>query len=345
MISVETNTCYSRLSDALSTPNFYQVDANLFTAAFSLMKLLPAKYVIEKAIREQQIDPRSSVVVETSSGTYALGLAIVCCEHKIPFHIVSDPVLDCRLKERLELLGGSVEIVVKGQESPQVERLKAVHRFLDENAQGFWPRQYDNREHLEAYAPFADFLLRHLGRDFILVASVGSGSSSCGTIQKLRDYNTEIKLIGVDTFGSVLFGGENAPRVLRGLGNSLSPKNLFQNYFDQVHWISARTAFCSTRRLLAQTALYVGPTSGGCYHVARWVAKMHPDKKVVWISPDEGHRYANSVFCTKWMEDQGYREEGIPLEPSLVTHPREVNGSKKDWVWMDWRREPIEKYL
>lgn len=75
---------YKSYSDAILLPKLIQLNQNLIMASFQLMKLMPAKYVIEKALKEGKIDP-TYPIVETSSGTYALGLGIVCAEHGIPF--------------------------------------------------------------------------------------------------------------------------------------------------------------------------------------------------------------------------------------------------------------------
>ena len=307
------------------------------------MKLLPAKYVIEKALHEKRIK-KNDVVVETSSGTYALGLAIVCAEHEIPFHIVSDNVIDQDLRQQLEHLGGKVEIV-EDRNSPQIARLKAVKDYLARYPSSFWPQQYDNSEHLSAYFPFADFLIKNFGNEFTLVASVGSGSSSCGTISHLRRYNRGITLVGVDTFGSVLFGLENNKRMLRGLGNSLMPKNLDHSLFDQVHWVSAANAFLYTRDLYARSALFAGATSGACYQVAQWIADRNPKEKIVFISADSGNRYSSTVYNNEWMEAKGFAQEIKIRHPVKVNSLSELKNSSMGWGYMDWNRLPLQQVL
>lgn len=308
------------------------------------MKLLPAKYVIEKALGENRLK-KGDVVVETSSGTYALGLAIVCAEHGLPFHIVSDPVIDQDLRQQLEHLGGNVQIVEDHINGHQVARLKTVKEYLSRHPASFWPQQYDNPEHLNAYFKFAEHLIKSVGNDFTLVASVGSGSSSCGTISQLRRHNPSITLAGVDTFGSVLFGLDNSKRMLRGLGNSLMPKNLNHSLFDQVHWISAAQAFISTRELYAHSALFAGATAGACYQVAQWIADRNPKRKVLFISADMGYRYSSSVYNNGWMEEQGWAKETIISNPIKVNSLSELKNSSIGWAYMDWDRLPLTRIL
>src|SRR5262245_15462097 len=107
---------FNSYSSSLVIPPLIKLEENLMMASFQLMKLVPAKYVLEKAIRENKID-KSTPIVETSSGTYALGIGIVCAEHNIPFRIISDPAIDDDLQKRLEDLGGEVQIITKSSDA------------------------------------------------------------------------------------------------------------------------------------------------------------------------------------------------------------------------------------
>ncbi|MCY1010194.1 pyridoxal-phosphate dependent enzyme [Nannocystis pusilla] len=211
---------FDNRSSSLCDPSLIGLGPNLVVAAFRLMKILPAKYIIERGIARGEIH-RDVPIVESSSGTFALGIGIVCAEKGIPFHIVSDAAIDDRLEELLRHLGGEVQIVGSGlgtDNNIQVMRLEALQELIRDNPRAFWTRQYDNLDNQRAYREFAEQLLNALGTDIVVVATVGSGGSSCGTIKTLREIDPSIKLVGVDTFGSVLFGLPVGKRKLRGLG-------------------------------------------------------------------------------------------------------------------------------
>lgn len=331
----------AKQSDAMVVPDLIRIETGLVAAAFRLMKLVPAKHVVEQAWRDGRLDPEAGVV-ETSSGTYALGLALVCSELGIPFHIVSDPVIDPLLRRRLEALGGTVDLVTADASSGsvQIARLNALRAFRDRNPRAFWPRQYDDPANRDSYVPFADHLLDQVGDDFILVGSVGSGSSTCGTISRLRVVNPRIELVGVDTFGSVLFGLPNGKRVLRGLGNSLHPANLLHRCFDEVHWVSASDAFHHARKLYCRHGLFMGPTSGATYQVASWIAGQHPGRTVVFIAADEGYRYQETVYDEAWL-----RSEKLDMEQRCIGHPLTVSEpgeAREPWTRIRWRRRSYE---
>ena len=145
--------------------------------------------------------------------------------------------------------------------------------------------------------------------------------------------------MAVDTPGSVLFGQRDAPRRIRGLGNSLMPPNLDHSTFDEVHWVSDREGFAATRALHRRHALYMGPTSGAAWMVASWKARTEPDARVVVLLPDEGHRYQDTVYDDAWLRRQGLRIRRLPGRPVAVDHPADGG---PEWSWLHWNRRRLE---
>jgi len=329
---------FDSTSSSLCVPDLIRLAPNLVVASFRLMKILPAKYIIERALQRGEIHP-DYPILESSSGTFALGIGIVCAEKGVRFHIVSDAAIDARLGDRLQQLGGKVQIVCPrpgAEKNIQVLRLEALHEHLRENPQAFWTRQYDNLDNQQAYRNFAEQLLNVLGTDIVVVGTVGSGGSTCGTIKTLRAVEPSIRLIGVDTFGSVLFGLPVGKRELRGLGNSIFPNNLDHSCFDEVHWVSAPDVYHYTRKLHSQFGLFCGPTSGAAYQVARWLKA--PGKTVVFLAPDEGHRYMDTVYNSLWMLKNGF-EQATPTEaPVRVTRPAQA---QEPWSYIEWNRRTL----
>ena len=164
----------------------------------------------------------------------------------------------------------------------------------------------------------------------------------CGTTDYLRILFPEMTAVGVDTHGSVLFGQPDGKRLLRGLGNSLMPKNLDHTVFDGVHWISAKDGFNATRQLHRRHALFMGPTSGAAYMVARWWAESHPDRLVVAIFPDEGYRYQDTIYNDVWLQENRLLREPLSSEPLQVESPRlAIDG----WAHMKWGRRSYQQVM
>src|SRR5262249_23308640 len=126
-------------------------------------------------------------VVESSSGTMALGLALVGADLGHPVHIVTDPRIDPITLAKLDALGCAVHIVAQmsgqGWQSARLERLA---QLMAELPGAFWPQQYSNPQNPAAYESLAEELRADLGRFDVLVGAVGSGGSLCGTARALR---------------------------------------------------------------------------------------------------------------------------------------------------------------
>jgi len=319
------------------------LEENLVAAVFPLMKILPAEFCLRRAMEDGLVNP-DSLVIETSSGTMALGLAIVCNWHSYKLTIVTDYACDDNLRRRLEYLGARVEIVpgpaaTGGYQRARLDRLNEIQ---SQHQNGWWLNQYDNPGNPGAYSSFASHLVESLGHIDCLIGPVGSGGSMCGTTTYLRMLFPEMKAIGVDTFGSVLFGQPDQPRKLRGLGNSLLPQNLEHTLFDEVHWVTAAEAYAATRELYRTSTLFCGGTSGASWLVARHWAARHPKSQVVCIFPDDGSRYVNSVYNGQYLLAENLYLEHVPHQPVIVQHPLEAQGH---WSCMQWQRQTYARIV
>jgi len=315
---------------------------NLVALDFRLMKIFPAYNIIRAARLCGQIGARTTIV-ETSSGTMGAGLAIVCKWYDLPLHIFGDPAIEPPLRRMMEDLGARVVIVEASPSDSNVQmlRMKALLQFMQTN-DAFWTRQYDNLNNRLAYSRPAAEVIRQLGRIAFLVATVGSGGHSCGLTYYIRKFFPEMRLIGVDTFGSALFGQPPGRRDFRGLGNSIMPGNLDHTAFDCVHWLGANEGFHAARRLLRDTTLKRGPTSGAAYLVAKWYAEQYPDKQVLAVFPDEGSRYEHTVFDPLWLANNAYRADLLVDAPTIVEHPLQAKGG---WAMINWRRRTLAEVM
>jgi cysteine synthase/biotin carboxylase len=260
----------------------------------------------DRVARQVILDARESgalvdggAIVESSSGTMALGLALVGRFLGHPVHIVTDPRIDPITLAKLETLGCAVHVVEtmtsQGWQSARLERLADL---MAELPGAFWPRQYTNPQNPIAYRALARELLADLGRVDVIVGSVGSGGSLCGTSRALLPDLPDLRVVAVDAVGSVLFAQPDVPsRKQSGLGNSLYPGNLDHTIVDEVHWLSDAEAFDATRRLAGEQQIFGGNTSGSVYRILTHVAAhAAPGTRIVGILPDRGDRYIQSVF-------------------------------------------------
>ncbi|QDX29919.1 PLP-dependent cysteine synthase family protein [Dickeya poaceiphila] len=320
-------------------PDIFQLGENFYCAAFPLMKLLPARYILDTAEKNNELLP-GDTVVESTSGTFGLALALLCAERRYKLVLVGDSAIDNYLMSRLKTLGARVDIIdkeIEERDGPQKARLDRVNQIIvSENA--FWTRQYFNEGNIESYHAVSTLIFERVGNINYLCGTVGTGGSMSGTSIGLRKYNPDLKTIGIDTHNSVLFGHKNGKRLLRGLGNSIIPGNIRYEEFDEIHWVSAREAYIATREIYRKYGLFMGGTSGAAYLVANWYAQHNPDKVTIALFPDEGHRYFDTIYNDDWMNTvPGWGSAQFStLSPKKVSVPDE---ELTRWSMFHWGRK------
>jgi cysteine synthase len=338
-------TAAHEATETFQVPRLIRLAPNLYAACFTLMKMIPARYILRQAVADGVLGP-DTVIVETTSGTFGLALAMQAVHLDRRVVLVSDPVIEERLYRRLTDLGAVVDRVpaaagkiVGGYQAARMNRLNEVKGEYEST---FCPEQYSNPDNPRSYASVAELLLESLGQVDCVVGPVGSGGSMCGTVGNLRAVLPECRAVGVDTHGSVLFGHQDSPRELRGLGMSVLPANLDHRVFDSVHWCAPAAAYAATRQLHRRHALFIGPSGGAAYLVARWWAAANPSALTVVMLPDEGYRYQDTVYDDNWLRSAGHLDQPLQAAPIEVSDPREPEGS---WTSFDWARRSYAEVM
>lgn len=294
------------------------------------MKDRVARRIILEA-RRTGILRDGSPIIESSSGTMALGVALVGTSLGHDVHIVTDPRIDQITLAKLQSTGCTVHIVEKmTSHGWQSARLEKLQELLARYPGSFWPRQYENPNNPRAYEDLARELLDDLGQVDILVGPVGSGGSLSGTARALRRSNPHLRVVAVDAVGSTIFGQPDVPgRLQGGLGNSLIPPNVDHALVDEVHWLNDAEAFAATLALAADEKIFAGNSSGSTYAVARWLSRGIPvGTRIVAIFADRGDRYAHTIYNPAYR-----REKGVPERALLDTPPAQVSA---DTVVTSW---------
>lgn len=163
--------------------------------------------------------------------------------YRHPVTLVTDPGLEPIIARMLTAYGAGVDMVT--QPHPvggwQQARKDRVAQLMAEYPGAWNPNQYGNPDNVGAYRSLALELVAQLGRIDVLVCSVGTGGHSAGVARVLREFNPDMRLIGVDTIGSTIFGQPASNRLMRGLGSSIYPRNVDYRAFDEVHWVAPRS--------------------------------------------------------------------------------------------------------
>lgn len=291
------------------------------------MKDRIALQIVEDAERSGELRP-GDVIVESSSGSTAEGLARVGAAKSYHVIIVTDPRIDEITKAKLLALGAELEIVdhqdpVSGWQGARLERLREIMTKLP---RAFWACQYDSPSNPSAYERVGTALFQALGSGVAaVVGTVGTGGSLCGIGRALRRYLPEVKIVAVDAVNSVIFNQPNGKRLQSGHGNSLLPGNVDYTAIDEVHWVSDGEAFNGCLELVRRTGIFAGGSSGATYVVASWVAERYEkDQQVVAIFPDRGDRYHTTIYSPEYMRERGLSDQIAGAQPIPIRYGVDV---------------------
>jgi cystathionine beta-synthase len=151
-----------------------------------------------------------------------------------------------------------------------------------------------------------------------LIAASGTGGTISGAARYLKEQNKDIKIIGVDAFGSVLQKfhetgeldpDESYPYRIEGLGKNLIPTATDFDIIDHFEKVNDHDSAHRAREIALTEGLFAGYTSGAVMQAVMQLAKkgeFDAKSKVVVIFPDHGSRYMSKVYSDKWMQEQGF---------------------------------------
>ncbi|MFF2502583.1 PLP-dependent cysteine synthase family protein [Streptomyces sp. NPDC058067] len=303
----------------------------------------PGIHMVEEARRRGELAP-GAPVVESSSGTLGLGLALAGLTYGHPVTIVSDPGMEQSMLRLLTAYGARVEQVRTPHPDGgwQQARREKVAELLARTPGAYCPDQYHNPDNAAAYRTLATELIVQLGRVDVLVAAVGTGGHSAGTARVLRQAFPAMDLIGVDSTGSAIFGQPAGPRLMRGLGSSIHPSNVDYAAFDEVHWVAPAEAVWACRQLARRHYASGGWSVGAVARVAGWAAGAYPEgTRIAAIFPDGPHRYLETVYNDAWCREHDLLTDEPADRPDEIDRPdeREV----VTWTRCRTVRDPLRR--
>ncbi|MGW8989721.1 PLP-dependent cysteine synthase family protein [Streptomyces zhihengii] len=268
-------------------------------------------------------------VVESTSGTLGIGLAFAGQALGHPVVLVGDAELEPSMRQLLRAHGARLELVDRpaAEGGWQAARLARLRELLAGLPGAYWPDQYNNPDNQAGYASLAAELADRLDHLDVLVCSVGTGGHSAGIVGPLRRHWPALRLIGVDATGSTIFGQPARPRVMRGLGSSIHPRNVAYEAFDEVHWVGPAEAADACRRLARHAFVSGGWSTGAAALVAAWAARVHPGAVVATVFPDGPQRYLGSVYDDDFAAAHGLDPGSAAVRPVEIPHPRAVEAT------------------
>ncbi len=286
--------------------------------------------MIEDAEQRGLIKPGGTIIEGTSGNTGAgLALAAIAKGYRCIF-----TTTDKQSKEKVDVLRalGAEVIVCPTAVEPDDPRsyYSVARRLATEIPNSVYLNQYDNpaneQVHYETTGP--EIWEQTEGKVTHYVAGAGTGGTISGTARYLKDQNPDVKILGVDPYGSVYYSyfhtGEFKeedifPYLTEGVGEDILAENMKFDIVDDYVRVNDKESMLMTRRLAREEGLFVGQSCGmAVAGMLQWLrshkSELSEDDVVVVILPDSGFRYLSKTYNDNWMQNHGFIEE----KPSMT---------------------------
>ncbi len=288
-----------------------------------------ALYIIEEAERKGILKP-GDTIIETTSGNTGFSIAMVSIIKGYDCILAVSSKSSPDKIDMLKSMGAKVYVCPANVKSDDPRSYYEVAKRLHNEIEGsVYINQYFNALNTEAHFKTTgpEIWNQTNGKITHLVACSGTGGTISGTAQYLKSQNPDIKIIGVDAYGSVIKkyhetrefdANEIYPYRIEGLGKNLIPTATDFDVIDQFIKVTDEDSAHTARELAHTEGIFGGYTSGAVVQAVKQLQEQSlwvESDVVVMIFPDHGSRYMSKVFNDKWMKDQGFMDE--TLKPSI----------------------------
>lgn len=279
-----------------------------------------ALHIINDA-EKKGILKKGATIVETTSGNTGYSLAMISLVKGYKCILaVSDKSSQDKI-DLLKTMGAEVHIcpanVPADDPRSYYEVAKTIHRKTKNSV---YINQYFNELNIEAHyrTTGPEIWNQTAGRITHLIVASGTGGTISGTGKYLKEQNPNIKVLGVDAFGSVLKKfhetgefdtNEIRPYKIEGLGKTLIPTATDFDVIDVYEKVTDKDAAFAAREIIQKEGMFLGYTSGAVIQATRQynaLSMFDEDSFVVLIFPDHGSRYMNKIYSDSWMREQGF---------------------------------------
>ncbi len=291
--------------------------------------------MIEDAEEKGLLKP-GGTIIEGTSGNTGMGLAIAA---NVKGYKCIFVIADKQSKEKIDILkalGAEVVVCPTAVEPEDPRSYYSVSRRLAEETPNSWyALQYDNLSntaaHYESTGP--EIWKQTDGKVTHFVVGVGTGGTISGVGRYLKEKNPNIKIWGIDTYGSVFKKyhetGEFDPNeiysyITEGIGEDILPANVDFGIIDGFEKVTDKDGAVYTRKLAREEGIFVGNSAGSAIKgVLQLKDKFKPDDVVVVLFHDHGSRYVGKMFNDDWMRERGFLDEKVRTAAELTAQRQE----------------------
>jgi len=311
------NTPLVRLNKVNESDALVLAKVETFNPGHSIKDRMALK-MIEDAENDGRLSP-GGTIIEGTSGNTGMGLALIAIQKGYKCIFV---LADKQSKEKMDILravGAQVEICPTDVAPDDPRSYYSVSRRLSEEIPNSWfVNQYDNPSnsvaHYESTGP--EIWEQTDGKITHLVVGVGTGGTISGTAKYLKEQNPNIKIWGIDTYGSVFKKYHETGKfdqneiysyITEGIGEDILPANVDFSIIDKFEKVTDKDGAIMARRLSREEGIMVGYSAGSAVAGINQLKYNLTNKDVVVvIFHDHGTRYVGKLFNDDWMKEQGF---------------------------------------
>ena len=286
--------------------------------------------MIEDAEADGRLKP-GGTIIEGTSGNTGMGLALVAI---IKGYKLICVISDKQSKEKMDILravGAKVVVCPTDVEPTDPRSYYSVSkRLADETSNSWYVNQYDNPSnaiaHYEQTGP--EIWEQTDGKITHFVVGVGTGGTISGVAKYLKERNPNIKIWGIDTYGSVfkkyhetgIFDeNEIYSYITEGIGEDILPKNVDFSLIDGFTKVTDKDAAVYTRKIALEEGIFVGNSAGAAIKgLLQLKDHFKPEDVVVVLFHDSGSRYVGKMFNDDWMRERGFLEDEITKAEDVI---------------------------
>jgi cysteine synthase A len=321
---------YVDLAAVLRVPIYLKCEGFNFAGS---IKLKAATEMVAAAEQDGLLTP-SSILVESSSGNLGVALSLIAASKGLRFVCVTDLRCNAATRRLMQTLGSRVHVIREPAREGGLlgARIDYVRRLCASDERYVWLNQYQNpgnwRAHFRTTAPD---IAQHFPDLDVLFVGAGTTGTLMGCARFFREWHRHVRVVAVDSVGSVTFGGVPGRRMIPGLGTSVQPPLLDESFVDDVVMVDEADTIRICHRLARRGFLFGGSTGTVVRGAMTWL-QQHDGGSLtsVAIAPDLGERYLDTVYRTGWLQrtygsdvlDDRERHEGSTRQVGARRSPR-----------------------
>jgi len=270
------------------------------------IKLKAATEMVEAAERDGTLLP-GSILVESSSGNLGVALSMIAASRGYGFVCVTDSRCNLATRQMMEALGAQVHTITEPHPETGMlgARFNHVRALCDSDPRYVWLDQHTNpnnwRSHYNRTAPA---IAREFPNLDVLFVGAGTTGTLMGCARWFKQHRPNVRIVAIDSVGSVTFGTPAGRRMIPGLGTGIRPAHLDESYIDEVIHVEEADTI-RTCHQLARTGFLFGGSTGTVVSGAKTWLNQHDMGTITAaaLAPDLGERYLETVYQTNWVQD------------------------------------------